>query len=412
MFDLNLIPLTALAGVNQAFLPGLFATASPRRPARGRAGDLLAMLITPLNDNPSSGGTPPSSVRLEELVNLLAKTYYQIPGTVTTALRSVVEVLNQNLLDFNLQHPVGGQQSRAFLNLLSIHANQLYLAHCGPTHTFVISTRNIDHFNDQQLAGRGLGLSRAASVRFYQSALDPGSTIIFCTDPPPIWNTSLLLSTTSLPIESLKRRLTEQVHPGFSAVLLQCQEGNGKVTFDGKTTQFSAPSDTSSGPSLRPSESANPGGISNKPQTPSTIIRENKLQSAGAIKPEVKPQQITSSTSTMRPGSTPPLTSSSSSVSTPVIPPIIGTPSKDEHVAAQKPYSTRRHTLSEMTRGSKPIPTTIKDEPVIQEMKRSPRKIIPWEKIAPFWKWFRSAEHRLGQWTEFSFSPLAAGILR
>ncbi len=209
MFDINLIPLIYSEGQEPADHPGFYAAAAPRRAARGRAGDLLIMLVSIQNDMEFA----PSE--LQKLLEQLGQTYYQIPGTVTTALRSVVEVLSQALLDRNLHSPSSGRQGLALLNLAAIHGNQLYLAHSGPTHSFVVSPRSVEHFTDPQLAGRGLGLSRTVSIRYYQASLETGSSLVFCPEPPPAWNTSLLSSSAGLPAEILRRRLVGQARPNL-----------------------------------------------------------------------------------------------------------------------------------------------------------------------------------------------------
>ncbi len=379
MFDLNIIPLNYLQGQEQAGYPGLFATATPRHPARGRAGDLLVTLITSPSEISPQPGAFPDQQKLTELLELLAKTYYQIPGTVTTALRSVVEVLNQNLLDYNLHQSGNGRQALALLNLAAIHSNQLYLAHCGPTHTFVLSPRSVDHFNDQQLAGRGLGLGRGVSIRYYQAAIESGSALIFCPEPPAVWSTSLLTSSTSLSGDALKRRLVGQLRTNLNAAIIQCSDGNGKITVNGKAFQ--------SEPSALPERQSSQAAITETMQAaPSQIVVESQPDSsARTAQPAPKPTDIS------------PQRQELTNATDPGFAPARPSSVQDKPIPAQTSQTTRRHSLSELTRRPEAQPSRPQREPAPRTVKPPKPRISAWQLIAPYWKWFRSAQQRLGQ---------------
>jgi hypothetical protein len=374
MFDLNLIPLNYSGGQEQVGLPGLFAAATPRRAARGRAGDLLVMLISLQNSTPFAPG------ELQKLLDQLAQTYYQIPGTVTMALHSVVEVLSQALLDRNLHSASAGRQGLALLNLAAIHGNQLYLAHSGPTHSFVVSPRTVEHFTDPQLAGRGLGLSRTVSIRYYQASLETGSSLVFCPEPPPAWNTSLLSSSAALPADVLRRRLVGQARPNLSAAVIQFQEGSGKINFNGKTFLATDLNRTS------PPASAPPVG--------------ELAPDRGKIPPEIKTPVAAEKPTILRVTTPPPAAERSgtvqalvSQVQTPATPPgVTSVPSpaqpSETHPGKRLRFSTKR--------GRQP-PEPVLDEPVIQEMKRRRSLSFPWNRVAPYWKWMRTARQRAGQ---------------
>jgi hypothetical protein len=428
MFDLNLIPLNYSEGQEQAGLPGLYAAAPPRRAARGRTGDLLVMLISLQNSTPYAPG------ELQKLHEQLAQTFYQIPGTVTTALRSVVEVLSQALLDRNLRSASAGRQGLALLNLAAIHGNQLYLAHSGPTHSFVVSPRAVEHFTDPQLAGRGLGLSRTVSIRYYQASVETGSSLVFCPEPPPAWNTSLLSSSAALPADVLRRRLVGQARPNLSAAVIQFQEGSGKINLNGKT--FLAPDLNRTSPPASATPVGEPapdqGKIHPEIKTPEaaqkpTILRVTTpppaAERSGTVQSPVSQVQTPATPSSVPAPQTPRRSSRVQSPSSPGLaasaPAEVQAPTKPAQQSSQagvagsttvtppdvtivpgraQPSETHpgERLRSSTRRGRQPSEPAL-DEPVIQEIKRRRSQSFPWSRVAPYWKWMHTARQRAGQ---------------
>ena len=110
--DLNLIPIARQNGEDQQSIPGLHIASQPRRPARGRRKDRLILYVI------LEGNAPMSPEGQDQLLAHLAQTFYKTPGSVTAALRTVAETLNQSLLDRNLRAASSGQQGLGLLILL------------------------------------------------------------------------------------------------------------------------------------------------------------------------------------------------------------------------------------------------------------------------------------------------------
>ena len=139
MFDLTLFPLHLTAGRELADLPGFLSTTQPRRPERHRAGEQLVALLTTPN-----GQFLPEKFTAE-MMQILSSKYFSTGGTVTKALRTAVDQLNSDLLK---KFSLGTENKPAglVLNLAVIHHNMVYIAHAGPTHTFVLGRTNVDDF--------------------------------------------------------------------------------------------------------------------------------------------------------------------------------------------------------------------------------------------------------------------------
>ena len=118
-FDLNMFPFYRIKGQEWPTLPGLQAMEPPRRTARGRENDRLVIYLT------FSGNDPFSSSEYNQTAAQMAKQFYQTAGSVTSAVRSVAESINQLLVDRNLRTTGKGQYiiGRMILGVLRGSAN-------------------------------------------------------------------------------------------------------------------------------------------------------------------------------------------------------------------------------------------------------------------------------------------------
>lgn len=220
--DLNLLPIARRDGQEQPGLPGLYLASQPRRIARGRQPDRLALFFS------QAGGAEISPEQQEALLAHLALIYYQTPGTVTAALRSVAESLNETLLERNLRAP-GSQQGMGWLAAITLRGDQLFLGLCGGIHAFFIQAQGAQHLFDPEAANRGLGLSRATSIRYFQNQVTANDTVILTPQPPANWSAATLTGFHGQGPEGLRRRLLSQASPNFRAILLQAKAGAGKI---------------------------------------------------------------------------------------------------------------------------------------------------------------------------------------
>jgi len=220
VFDLNLIPLYFVDNQELPEQPGVFSTAAPRRAARGRAGELLFCFLT------FQGRRLPDAGEMQTAYQKMSEAYFKTAGPVTAALRQAAESLNQSLLEQNRKHSGTGQQVSGLLNLAAVHEEHLYLAQAGLTHAYLVSPGALEHFTDMPPAeGRGLGLTQAASLRYFHAEPGSGSFLVVCADPPALWNAATLTSPAALSPENLRRRLLGQPMPNLSAVAVQFQPG-------------------------------------------------------------------------------------------------------------------------------------------------------------------------------------------
>ncbi len=223
MLDLNLYPLHIKDSVEQAYLPGLHFSVSPKYAVRSRQGDQFILLITAINEL-----VIPQD-RLREALDKAAAEYYKSSGTVTAGLKRCAEILNDTLLEYNLKESTGGHQQSCMLNIAVIRENRAYIAHSGYTHSFVLNKNKTEHFFDPETSGRGIGLSRTATLRFFLSEISSDEYILFSPEPLATWTPANLAGSPSVALDYLRRRLLNQVSPNIRALLIQAIDGPGRV---------------------------------------------------------------------------------------------------------------------------------------------------------------------------------------
>lgn len=223
MFDLTVFKYNRLQGKEESDLPGLFTSLPPKRAARGREKDRLVIFLQLAERGSPLQGAP------AELLDKLSQVYYATRGPVTSALRAVADQMNERLLARNLRQAKEGNLLLGLMVVAVLHEEMLYLAHCGPVHSFVINAQTVEHYHDPQGAGRGLGISRTAGVRYYRCAFQGGDLALLCVQPPQNWTRQTLLGSTQLSLDNLRRRLLVQADENLSFVMLRTRKGTGEI---------------------------------------------------------------------------------------------------------------------------------------------------------------------------------------
>jgi hypothetical protein len=252
--DLTVIPLHRQDGQDQSYLPGLLAAEPPRRAARGRNEErLLLQLSLPAEITLSSEAQ-------KSLLQDMANGYFRTPGSVTSSLREQIERLNAYFVERNHKAAQGGGVAAAFLNALVVREQRVTLAHCGPVQAFLLGGEEIQHFYDPQGAGRGLGLSQATDIRFFQFEIQPGQVVLLLPELPTGWNESTLTGVQGQKLATLRRRFLSQAGPNLRAVLVAAQAGSGSLqVLSGQEMEArEAPSAPIASPSRRPTSSRPP----------------------------------------------------------------------------------------------------------------------------------------------------------
>ena len=200
-------------------MPGLVTAAPTRRSARGREGDHLFIYLS------LSGNTTFSSDEYTKLIEKMTLAFYESPGSLTSAMRTSVDVLNQALLNRNLGTTGRGQYIVGRLVLGVLRSRYLVVVQSGPTHLFLLGRDEVQHLHDPELSGRGLGFSQTTPLYFSQFDLHAGELLVACPQMPDGWEAALLSERGVTTLESLQRKLHAIQNENINAVVIQVQSG-------------------------------------------------------------------------------------------------------------------------------------------------------------------------------------------
>ena len=259
-FDLHLTPFYRIKGLERPQYPGLLVSAPPKRAARGREDDRLIVYLS------FSGNTPFTVGEYKQIAEQMAQHFYANPGSLTAALRSTVESLNQVLVERNLRTTGKGQYliGRAILGVL--RESQLVLAQCGPTHVFHLSGGQSHPIHDPQISGKGLGIGQSIPLHFAQADLHPGDLLVLCAALPGEWEGALLAEVKPT-AEALRRRLVSLTNEDLNAILVQVAPGRGALgILPGNQGPSSAPAQ-----GQPPTEAPSKAPASSQPATPAAV---------------------------------------------------------------------------------------------------------------------------------------------
>ena len=179
MLDLNILPFARYAGQEYPDLMGLHVAEPPRNAARGRATDRLVLYLV------MTGNAPLPPAKQTQLLESLAKLYFSTSGTATSAMRTVAEQLNELLLQRNLNMANSGRQGMGVLTQVVIRENQVYLAHSGPNHAYLIAAGGAEYFFDAEMESASLGQGRIAPVAYHHASLQANDTLFLAAQAAP-----------------------------------------------------------------------------------------------------------------------------------------------------------------------------------------------------------------------------------
>lgn len=151
MYDLKLIPIHTQQGQPLQQISGFKAAGPPRRAVRSRSEDLLISSLIIQGDRSISPDVQAA------WLDRLSQVFFKTSGSVTSALRSLIETLNLTMMEKNLKLAQDGSWMTAMINLTAVHHRSLYIAQSGQTHAFSLTHEGLQHFQDSGNSDRGIG---------------------------------------------------------------------------------------------------------------------------------------------------------------------------------------------------------------------------------------------------------------
>ena len=177
-----------------------FQMSVPTNAARGRESDqLLAYLVL-------TGNSQTEDLAPEGYKKLIADTFYQFSGPLTSALKSTVEKINQHLMDSNLRSTGKGEFRFGCLVLCAVQNQKITIVQAGPSRAYKVGIE-VKEFFDPTLAGKGLGISPTPKMYFAQTSTIDGDKVIITLEQPKEWKLAIEQLGAGLPAESIMASL-------------------------------------------------------------------------------------------------------------------------------------------------------------------------------------------------------------
>lgn len=262
-FDLNILALNRRNGMEIPHLTAVRGVLPPRRAARGRDSDRLVIYIVP-----NEHATPDL---VDKLLDGIEKTYFSTPGTVTTAVRVVMEEVNSALLSYNSKR--GAHPVMVFVSLIVMRGDLLYLTQSGLTHGFFFNPQKFDYIHDAQAAGQGLGISKTVNISYTQNRLSNGLLAMVTPRVPSTWKESTLQGLYGQHMHTIEQRLLADADNNLVALIIGVQQGKGTINTAISSAQTAAPEAALPAEHRKPAES--PSAPAPMEPTPSPIPEDN-----------------------------------------------------------------------------------------------------------------------------------------
>ncbi len=192
--------------------PGTLAQTAPRRAARGRQEDFFFITLDLLGSSAASPG------HLDHLTSLAAEAYYFTPGSVTSAMREAIAVVNDQVIDANQ-----GEEQQISLqgNLLCavLRGRDLYIGQSGLGQAVLVRPGNVNRMTSEEAAQRPLGISLAPHIRYYHLEVQATDLLILTTTSSEIWSDATLAGLSTLELDKAVDRLVAASGQDLTGVL-------------------------------------------------------------------------------------------------------------------------------------------------------------------------------------------------
>ena len=193
-------------GIRQSeTLPHFAVKPAPKKCARGRDRELL-MLAFYLNTNDFT-----------EWIDLASKTYFDTPGTVTSATRAAISAVNAKLLDLNRWPPSSGAVTGGMCCAV-LRNNDFYIAHVGHGQSLIIRSHTVERVPRNRARAHRRG-SAPLTFNIFIPPSAPPIFLILSASIPEGW--SSFSHFTSLTLESAIARLTHMAGDEANAMIVR-----------------------------------------------------------------------------------------------------------------------------------------------------------------------------------------------
>jgi len=163
---------------------------------------------------------PASPGLADHLARMAADAYFGTPGSVTAALREAAMEINSHLQDLarDLKKP---RVAQGRMMAAVLRGNNVYVAQCGNGQVIQIRPGHVNRFTSEEAAGRPLGLTLSAFVRYHHFEVGPQDLLLLTNWPPPLWADTTLSGLSGLSATRAVDRLSAASTDDRSGMLVR-----------------------------------------------------------------------------------------------------------------------------------------------------------------------------------------------
>ena len=215
--------LQSIGGKEYHQITGVLVEHAARTTHRHRQDDLLALFLS------FSGEHRYKIEEINELTKTASGIFFHTQGSVTRAIHSIIEDLNQRILERNLDWGYDGVQADGSVNIAVHHNSWLFMGQVGNAQIYTIGADKFERYGEDGESTEKLGRSKRIQPRLYQCELQPGDLILMSPQAHASWKAYYLSGSTELTMPQVKRRLQNQLIKDFSVLAIKTEKGSGKV---------------------------------------------------------------------------------------------------------------------------------------------------------------------------------------
>ncbi|MCD6356329.1 MAG: hypothetical protein J7L66_03490 [Anaerolineaceae bacterium] len=204
-------------------IPGVLVEHASRTAHRHRKRDILSLFLSFTEDQHYS------NEEINSLIKEASGIFFHSKGSVTKAIRTIIEYMNKKILERNLEYSNEGVQAEGSVNILVLHNNQLFLGQVGNAQTYIIGPSRFERLGEDGKQTDKLGCTKRVQPRLSQNEMHVGDLILMSPHAYKSWTAYYLSGSNELLIEQIGRRLHNQLIQDFSVLIIKTVEGNGKV---------------------------------------------------------------------------------------------------------------------------------------------------------------------------------------
>ncbi|MGB7539142.1 MAG: hypothetical protein WBM17_11445 [Anaerolineales bacterium] len=182
---------------------------APRRAARGRGGEIFFTALA------LQARTPMPESELDRLARLMARVFFETPGSVTAALRAAFVAANAEVLPFGQASSVIGSPAG---NMVQLHAvcsvlreGDLYLGYGGSVLALILREGGAEAYPAPgDSPARPLGTTLNIDLRYGHTILSAASTMILAAAPAAAWVPAVPSGLANLSLQAIGERMAKQ----------------------------------------------------------------------------------------------------------------------------------------------------------------------------------------------------------